>query len=628
MTSISSLTSSTTTSSTSSISSGIGGLVSGLDTDALVESLSAISQTKINEQNQKLQKLEWKQEAYRTVISAMQEFEDSYLDILSSTNVGSTSMFNTTSATSSSELVTVSTTSSSYEGAFTINSITQLATAQKRESTSTVTAGLTSTATSASIASSMSSLTGKSFSMTLDGTLKTITFDATAFAGVDTAEELVTALQTVVDDAFGVTGASDRVVTVATDTDGKLAFTATGSTLSIGAVDKDTATLTALGLTDGQSNKLSTSTKLGDLNLSTDQGSVDTFKFTINDVDFEFSKDISLSKIISQVNSSNAGVTLSYSNITDKFTITADDTGAGENIEVADTSGTLMAALGLTDSTGTTTAGKNAILTVDGQKIIRSSNDVTISGVKVELEAETTEAITVTMKADSSGLEETITKFVEDYNTLIELINTYTTEDSDSDYQPLTDAQKEEMTEDEITKWEEKAKSGVLNGDNALKSLASKLQKVMYSSAVSGGISLLDLGISSAGYDEKGKLEIDEDALKEALSTKSSEIAELFTTENTGLAAMMTSIFDGAIKTSGAQGSRGSLVELAGVEDTSSATQNSLYDQMEDLKDFVEKLEDRLDAEQKRLWARFTAMETALSNLNAQSSMLSSFATS
>jgi len=150
----------------------------------------------------------------------------------------------------------------------------------------------------------------------------------------------------------------------------------------------------------------------------------------------------------------------------------------------------------------------------------------------------------------------------------------------------------------------------------------------MYSSAVSGGISLLDLGISSAGYDEKGKLEIDEDALKEALSTKSSEIAELFTTENTGLAAMMTSIFDGAIKTSGAQGARGSLVELAGVEDTSSATQNSLYDQMEDLKDFVEKLEDRLDAEQKRLWARFTAMETALSNLNAQSSMLSSFATS
>ena len=628
MTSLSSLTSSTSsTTSTSSVSNGIGGLVSGLDIDSLVESLSAISQQKIDAQNQKLQKLEWKQDAYRTVISAMQEFQDSYLDVLSSTNLGSSKLFNTTAATSSSEAVTVSTTSSSYAGSFTINSITQLATAESMTSTSSVSSALTSTVTADSIVSNTSSLTGKSISLTLDGTVKTITFDEDTFGSITTSEDFVSALQSAIDDAFGVTGSSDRVITVSEDTNGYLNFAAPGSTLSIDAVDDDTATLTALGFTDGQSNTLSTSTDLGDLNLSTAQGNVDTYKFTINGVSFEFASDTSLAKMISQINASDAGVTVSYSSITDKFTMTADDTGAGDNISVSDTSGTLMAALGMTSSTGTVTAGTNAILTVNGQKIIRSSNDITISGVSVSLEETSAEAITVTMEADSTDLKDTITKFVEDYNTLIDTINTYITEEADSDYQPLTDAQKEEMTDSQIEKWETKAQAGILNGDSTLKSIATKLQQAMYSSAVSGGISLAALGITSAGYDENGKLEIDEDKLTSALKTKSDEIAELFTSD-TGLAAKLSSIFDDSIKTSGSRGSRGTLVDIAGVEDTSSATQNSLYDQINDIEDFLDTLNDRLDAEQKRLWNKFSAMETALSNLNSQSSLLSSFTSS
>jgi flagellar hook-associated protein 2 len=628
MTSLSSLTSSTsTTTSATSISSGIGGLVSGLDIDSLVESLSAISQQKIDAQNQKLQKLEWKQDAYRTIISAMQDFQDSYLNVLSSTNVGSSKLFNTTTATSSSEAVSVSTTASSYAGSFTINSIKQLATAESMTSTSSVTSALTSTVTADSIVSNISSLTGKSISLTLDGTVKTITFDEDTFGSITTADGFVSALQTAIDDAFGVTGSSDRVVTVSKDTNGYLNFSAPGSTLSIDTVDDDTATLTALGFTDGQTNTLSTSTTLANLNLVTDQGSVGTYKFSINGVDFEFASDTSLSKMISQINTSDAGVTVSYSSITDKFTMTADDTGAGDKINVSDTSGTLMSALGMTSSTGTTTPGANAILYVNGQKIIRSSNDITVSGVNVSLEETSSDAITVTMKADSTDLKDTITKFVEDYNTMIDTINTYITEESDSDYQPLTDAQKEEMTDSQIEKWEKKAKAGVLNGDSTLKSIATKLQQAMYSSAVSGGISLATLGITSAGYNENGKLEIDEDKLTSALSSKADEIAELFTSE-TGLAAKLSSIFDDSIKTSGSRGSRGTLVDIAGVEDTSSATQNSLYDQMNDIEDFLDTLNDRLDAEQKRLWNKFSAMETALSNLNSQSSLLSSFTSS
>ena len=625
MTTLSSLTSSSnSSSSTSSISSGIGGLVSGFDTDSLVEKLTAAAQTKIDSQNQKSQKLEWKQEAYRTVITAMQEFQDSYLDILSDTYLGSASTFNTTAATSSSNAVTVKTTSSSYEGSFTIDTITQLATAEAIESKSTVSASLTGTVDATTI--DTSSLKDKSISITVDGKVKTITFDSAFITNANT-NGIDAALQDAIDDAFGYKTGAIEVSLI----DNKLNIKASGSTVKISAVDKDTTTLGVLGFSDGQSNKLSTSTSLGNLNLVSDQGTEDTYKFTINNVAFEFSKDVSLSKMISKINASDAGVTISYSSINDTFTLTADDTGAGSNIDVTDTAGTLMGALGLTSTTGTVSPGKNAILTVDGKEIIRSSNTVTIDGVNVELEkttAATGEEITVTMKADSSDLKDMITKFVDDYNTMIDLINTYTSDEPDSDYQPLTDAQKEDMTDEQIEKWEKKAKAGILYGDSTLKSIASKLQLSMYSSAASGGISLLNMGITSAGYDKNGKLEIDEDKLEKALSSNASEIMDLFTSEGTGLSARLTSIFDGAIKTSGAQGSRGSLVEIAGVEDTTSATQNSIYDQLADIDDLVEKLEDNLTAEQKRLWNKFSAMETAISRLNSQSSMLSSFTSS
>ncbi len=627
MTTISSLTSNTTT-STTSVSSGIGGLVSGLDTDSLVESLSAVAQTKVDTQSQKLQKLEWKQEAYRTVISAMKEFEGDYLDVLSDTYIGSSKLFNTTAATSSSEAVSVSTKSNSYEGSFTIDSIDQLATAETLKSTSFVTSGLTGSVNLFDYYKS-GDLTGASFSLTLDGVTRTITLDEDSLSTVTDAASFVNVLQGLVDDAFGVADENDRVITVSETpsvdfTESYLTFSASGSALEINAIDGNTTALDIIGLTDGQSNTLSTSTALGELDLATDQGSVDTYEFTVNGVDFSFDSTVSLTKMMSQINSSDAGVTISYSSITDKFTLTADDTGAGDNINVEDTSGALMSAFGLTAGTGTVTAGKNAILTIDGTKVIRSTNSLTVEGVTVKLEDTSNEAITVKMQADSSPLKDTITKFVEDYNTLIDLINTYITEDYDSDYQPLTDAQKEDMTDDQIEKWEATAKTGILKGDSTLRSLASKLQQTMYASASDGGISLMNLGITSAGYGENGKLEIDEDALERALSTQSGAIADLFTSD-TGLSQMLTDIFDDTISTSGTRGSRGSLVELAGVEDTLSATQNSLYDQMEDLKDFIEKLQDRLDDEQTRLWNKFSAMETALSNLNTQSSLLSSF---
>lgn len=616
---------------------GMGGLVSGMDIDELVENLTSSSRQKILKQQQSVQKLEWKQNAYRSVTSSLKEFQSKYLDVLSTTNFRSASFFKTVSATSSSDKVKVSPTDAASAGSITINSVTQLATYQTVKSTSAASKTLTGKMES-SVAGTMSStdidnllvnITGRSISLNLDGKVKTVTFDST-FAASVTADKTTTGLQNAfqeaIDTAFGVKVPADRVLAVGVNND-QLTFSAPGSKVTVNAVGDDTATLTRLGFTAGQSNKLTASSSLENLTFATDLTEVDTYKFQINSVDFSFSKTDSMSTVINKINSSEAGVKISYSSITDRFMMTADESGAGENIAITESSGNLMTAFGLTTAAGAqVTDGVNAILNVNGQPIIRNSNTMDIDGVKITISETTSDPTTITMTEDASSLLDSIKSFVEDYNVMIEFVNGLTKEDIDSDYQPLSDEQKEDMTEAQIKTWEDKAKSGVLRGDSILKSISSKLHSIMTGLTVSR-TSLYSIGISSAGYGENGKLQIDEAKLKEALQTKGSEIKELFTSDK-GIANSLNDIFIGATKTSGVKGTRGTLVEVAGVASSMSDTENSIYDQIKRTNKTIKTMQTRLTAEESRLWRRFTAMETAINNLNSQSSILSQFSSS
>jgi len=153
------------------------------------------------------------------------------------------------------------------------------------------------------------------------------------------------------------------------------------------------------------------------------------------------------------------------------------------------------------------------------------------------------------------------------------------------------------------------------------------MQSMMYGSSVTGGISLYDLGITSAGYNENGKLVVDETKLKAALETKGSAIKDLFSQQDTGLANKLNDIILKATTTSGGQGKRGSLIEVAGYESTISDIENNITKNIDAENKTKIKLETRLKAEETRYWAQFTAMETALSRLNSQSAMLTQFST-
>lgn len=105
-------------------------------------------------------------------------------------------------------------------------------------------------------------------------------------------------------------------------------------------------------------------------------------------------------------------------------------------------------------------------------------------------------------------------------------------------YVPLTDAQRKDMSESDIKLWEDKAKSGLLNGDVTLSSGLEKM-RLYLSDAVSGVASsqydsMADIGIttapsSSTAYLEKGKIYIDEQKLRQALTDNPDLVTDLFT---------------------------------------------------------------------------------------------------
>ena len=617
---------------TLSAKTGIGGLVSGMDIDELVFNMTATSRSKITKQQQKIQKLEWKQTAYRSTAKALKEFQSKYLDVLSPTNFRSSGFFNTVKASSSSAAVSVSSTSSSVEGTVIIDSIAQLATKQTARSSVPATKAFSGTLSTTDMTALMADISGQTIGLQLDGSLKTITFDsafADSLGSEPTEADFAAALQTAVDNAFSIKDVNDRVIGVSVH-EGVLSFTAVGSQLSVKAIGGDEEILSNLGLVAEQSNFLSSSKSVKDLGFATALEPLDTFKFTINSVAFEFSADDSLSTIMNRVNSSDANVTLSYSSISDKFTLTSNTTGIGENILIEETEGNLMSAFGLTADAGAEMEyGKNAVLYYNGTKIIRSSNRFQIDGIDIELMSTTeigADPINITMKSDSGALVEPIKQFVEDYNAMIDLINGLVKEKVYTDYPPLTDEQKEEMMDTQIKNWEEKAKSGLLRGDQALISIASKLHTAIISPIEASGISLNELGITSAGYTENGKLKIDEVKLNKALAEKPFEIRELFASDD-GIGTKVNNIITDAIRTTGPKGTRGTLTEIAGIDLTTSDTENNITDTITRTNKTIDSLTTRLTKEETRLWRQFTTMETVLQQLNTQSSIIAQFYT-
>ena len=487
-------------------------------------------------------------------------------------------------------------------------------------------------------------LKGKSISVSYGGQTKNIELIGDK-EEIKDFEAFKDSLQKKLDKAFG----SGKVtVGKGKDSKGSLTFTATDNkqTLQISAGSKELQN--ALGVTSTQSNKISTGSslwenrdKLGLGKYNTKEELNDALKnFTVNGAKIDnITADTTVDGLLTAINNNkDAGVTATYLGSENKFVLSSNEKGKGREISLgADPKDTTDAAnliFGGVSQDGTD--GEMSILYNGVQTTITSSsNTFSIDGLDIRAtntfntgSATAEGGVSFTASADTEKVTETVKKFIEAYNAMIDEVRTQATTKPDSNYKPLTDDQKNEMNETSIKNWEDKAKEGILYNSSALKDLDNATQGI-FSSMMINGVSYDDLekiGISfSDDYTAGGKIVFDEEKFKTAMDSDPEKVSDLFTGTHGIVNTIDSTLSTYATRYASRNGnSYGVLIEEAGSEKLSlTLTNNSIYKELKDMQETITNLQSQLSTEQDRYISQFTQMERLINQMNSQSSYLS-----
>ena len=261
--------------------------------------------------------------------------------------------------------------------------------------------------------------------------------------------------------------------------------------------------------------------------------------------------------------------------------------------------------------------GTNGEAVIDGVTYSDiTSNQITAAGVTYTLLEKTDGAVTVNVIQDTQSIIDKVKSFVEDYNKLLSGLYEKYDEKQYSDYKPLTESQKEQMKDEQIEKWEEKAKSGMLYHDRTLGKVIDKVRSAISTpiSGLSGKYdSIFSLGVKTTGL--KGQLTLDEDKLKKALEEDPDSVYNIFGTigkddtfDQNGVAQRLGDMINDGMKL---------VKSRAGTDDGMSddselgVLMRNLQTKMSDFKKLMSSFEDKL-------YKKYDAMEVSLSRLGMQ----------
>jgi flagellar hook-associated protein 2 len=615
----------------------VSGLASGIDTESIVKQLMTVERLPLDRLKQNRQIMEWTQAAYRDMNSALLAFRNQVSNMRLQGN------FLANKVTSSNESVATATASGSATGSVYDINIDQLAASAKAISTDGISTsiiegqGITAPVT-------IDDLSSNSFQLKVGSNTAVITL---AEGTYNTAGDLAAAIQEAINANASDLDIEDNDIKVYAAPGDKLRFVSDSSIKFelMPAETNDALSKLGFDVPAGSSVK---SVQGVDINAPINQmisegrlagvstpytGNLEFSITTYNQEGTAISQTFtidpetkSLQDVISAIQASDLGLTGFYDAASDKIAFTSKYTGnnnaAGADIEfggdAADFLNKVMR-LGVTD-------GQDATFTINGLETSRKSNTFALNGVTFTLKS--AGAATISVQQDTDAIVNKIKDFVTQYNDIMDKINSALTEKRYRDYLPLTDEQKDAMSDKEIERWEEKAKSGLLNGDSILYKAFYDMRNAISHpvQGVSGELnSMSKLGITSGLWYENGRLYIDETKLRDAVSNDPDGVMELFTKTSTatdktqafnesGIAQRLYNIVNNTIT---------AITDKAGQSNSLSKVDNSILGlQMRNMDNRIRDMEQRLTAIEDRYYRQFTAMERALNQMNAQSAWL------
>ncbi len=489
----------------------VTGMYSGLDTESIIQELVAAKQTKVDDAKKEQTKLEWKQEAWKTLNDKIKKLYNGALDIIK------------------------------YESSF------------KK---------------------------------------KTTVLSDSSFADIVTGDNAMLSVQT----------------------------------LKIKQMAK-TGYLTGAEVQTGDGEKATSGTLLKDLGVEV--GSSFTIKTGGKETTITVDEETTIAGLTSQLTA--AGVNANFDSSTQRFFIGASESGkdADFSFAAADEAGErALEALGLTGAGSTKISGQDAEIELNGATFTSSDNTFEINGLTITCKAETgAKELTMTTQVDTSGIYDMIKNFITEYSSLINEMDKLYNAESSKGYEPLTDEEKDAMSESEIEKWESKIKDSLLRRDSTLSTVSTTFKQIMASGFEVNGktMYLFDFGIETAGYfnaadNEKNAYHIKGDADDATYSSDENKLQAMINADPDAVAGFFTqlsrTLYD-------------KITEMtSSVKDYRSY--GNVYDDLKmksDYEDYdtkISDLEKKLRDYEDKWYAKFAAMETAMAKMQSNSSAITS----
>ncbi|MBQ9609512.1 MAG: flagellar filament capping protein FliD [Lachnospiraceae bacterium] len=619
------------------------GLASGLDTESMVKELISASSTKVDDANKDKQKLEWKKEAWQDLNTKLYNFYKTELNAL---RMPSTYTKKTATVSDDSK-VSINAGSNTSAGTHTV-SVKQIA------SSAYLTGANIKSADNAFKSVDNASNSTKFSEMTdANGDPITLGTGAIKVTGPDGAEHRI-----ILNQVGDVNGLNDKFKELglnglsASIKDGKMTFTNSnaeeGQDFKIIASSAFGVEATLRGGT-GESVSAASSRQLysateftgadikGTTKLS-DLGIAVGTSFKINDKEFVVDEKTTINSLATGL--SKLGVNASFDANQGRFYINSASSGAANDFTLTSSDANALEILGL-GSKATKIDAQDAIIDYNGVEYRNSSNQFNINGMTITAKAVTgtydketgaftnDSPISINVGNDTDSIYSTIKNFVNKYNELIEEMNKMYDEKK-TDYEPLTEEERSALSDNQIEKWEEKAKAGLLYRDSTINSLLSNMRTILSKGVTvtnddgsTTQYTLASLGIvTSNDWTEKGKLHImgdeddpvyaaDENKLKAALEKNPNVFSKVFTGDD-GIAKQLNTYMMGAMKKTETSHS------LTFYNDI------TMDEEIDDYDDKIEELNKKLSDMEDKYYNQFAKMESAMAKLQQQQSYLAS----
>ncbi len=348
-------------------------------------------------------------------------------------------------------------------------------------------------------------------------------------------------------------------------------------------------------------------------------------KIKVNGQDINVDEDWTVGKFVSQLK--EAGLNANFDENNHRLFVSAKNSGDKGNFSFEDGTG-LIDALKLSDTKRAGyIEGSDAQITLNGATFTSSSNTFSINGLTITAKAETNgEKLSINTDTDYDAIYDKVRSFIKDYSSLINEITELYNAPANKGYDPLTDEEKEALTDSEVKKWEDKVNESLLRKDGNLSSISSIFRESMLQTLDFDGktYSLSSFGINTSNYfsvneNERYAFHIDgdpddpdssgnPDKLKAAIAANPEAVTNFFS-------KLATNMYDKlqAFTKSSETRSYGSYFD-----DKQMKSDISKYEKkVSDWDDYVKEIEDRY-------YKQFSKMESAMTKLNSQQNYIAS----